>query len=120
MMESIRGASIVIIIHRNILESSFRENLNSIVHFASHMKPSPPRPIQIRRWLQARSPQGTSIFEEPQDTKEIYEPEKGRGVQSKIEYILFQALRQSGSRFEYEEPLYLEKAPIPNLISRYT
>jgi len=53
----------------------------------------------------------TSIFELPENAKEIFEPTKGKKVKSKIEYILFKALETSGLKFEYEEPLCLEKGP---------
>jgi hypothetical protein len=53
----------------------------------------------------------TSIFELPENSKEIFEPLKGKRVKSKIEYILFKALESSGLKFEYEEPLYFEKGP---------
>jgi len=53
----------------------------------------------------------TSIFEPPENAKEIFEPVKGKRVKSKIEYILYKALEASGLKFEYEEPLFLEKGP---------
>ena len=53
----------------------------------------------------------TSIFEKPENASEIFEPEKGIGVKSKIEYILFKELKASGLKFEYEFPLDLEKGP---------
>ena len=53
----------------------------------------------------------TSIFELPENAKEIFEPIKGKRVKSKIEYILYKALEASGIKFEYEEPLYFEKGP---------
>jgi hypothetical protein len=53
----------------------------------------------------------TSLFERPENAKEIFEPIKGKRVKSKIEYILFKALEASGLKFEYEEPLYFEKGP---------
>jgi ATP-dependent exoDNAse (exonuclease V) alpha subunit len=53
----------------------------------------------------------TSIFEPPENAKEIFEPIKGKHVKSKIEYILYKALEASGLKFEYEEPLFLEKGP---------
>jgi exodeoxyribonuclease V alpha subunit len=53
----------------------------------------------------------TSLFDKPENSKEIFEPVKGKKVKSKIEYILFKALEASGLKFEYEEPLYFEKGP---------
>lgn len=53
----------------------------------------------------------TSIFEPPENAKEIFAPVKGKRVKSKIEYILFKALEASGLKFEYEEPLFFEKGP---------
>ena len=55
-------------------------------------------------------PRETSIFEEPQeDRKLIYEPRKGVYVRSKIEYMLFKELEQSGINFEYEKSLKVKK-----------
>jgi len=47
----------------------------------------------------------TSIFEQPQDWEKIFWPERGLGVRSKIEYILYTALKSNGLDFKYEEPL---------------
>lgn len=53
----------------------------------------------------------TSLFEKPENAKDIFEPAKGKRVRSKIEYIIYKALEASGLRFDYEEPLFLEKGP---------
>jgi len=53
----------------------------------------------------------TSLFELPISAKDIFEPAKGKRVRSKIEYIIFKALESSGLKFDYEEPLFLEKGP---------
>lgn len=51
----------------------------------------------------------TSIFEAPEEKRRKYYPQKGaKPVQSKIEWIIFTALRNSGLRFEYEKPLKLK------------
>jgi ATP-dependent exoDNAse (exonuclease V) alpha subunit len=53
----------------------------------------------------------TSIFENPQDSKGMFEPSKGESVKSKIEYIIYKALEASSLKFKYEEPLPFEKGP---------
>jgi DNA replication protein DnaC len=53
----------------------------------------------------------TSLFEKPENAKDIFEPAKGKRVRSKIEYIIFKALEASGLKFDYEEPLFFEKGP---------
>lgn len=51
----------------------------------------------------------TSIFKEPTDNKRKYSPEPGVLVSSKIEFIIYTALKKGGIEFKYEEPLSLEK-----------
>ena len=53
----------------------------------------------------------TSIFNDPIDKKGKYIPEFGVTVSSKIEFIIYNALKKSGLTFKYEEPLKLEKLP---------
>jgi len=53
----------------------------------------------------------TSIFEEPEDTKGMFEPVKGKSVKSKIEYIIYKTLESNGLDFKYEEPMPLKKGP---------
>lgn len=51
----------------------------------------------------------TSVFKVPVNKKEKYSPELGVMVSSKIEFILYTALKKSGLKFKYEEPLQLDK-----------
>ena len=51
------------------------------------------------------------MFELSISAKDIFEPAKGKRVRSKIEYIIYKALEASGLKFDYEEPLFLEKGP---------
>jgi ATP-dependent exoDNAse (exonuclease V) alpha subunit len=51
----------------------------------------------------------TSVFKDPVNKKEKYSPEPGVMVSSKIEFILYTALKRSGLKFKYEEPLQLDK-----------
>lgn len=53
-------------------------------------------------------PRLTSIFEAPEDRRSIYQPEKGKFVRSKAEYIIFTELRKREAKFEYERPCNLE------------
>ena len=46
----------------------------------------------------------TSTFSEPMPRK-IFEPEKGVPVRSKVEYILYNKLKESGVEFEYEKKI---------------
>ena len=47
----------------------------------------------------------TSIFSEPTRSRKIFEPEKGTFVRSKVEYILYNKLKESGIKFKYERKL---------------
>jgi exodeoxyribonuclease V alpha subunit len=51
----------------------------------------------------------TSVFEDPEEKRRNYYPEKGgKGVQSKNEYIIYTALKHGGIPFKYEDPLRLK------------
>lgn len=51
----------------------------------------------------------TSTFEPPEDRRGKYYPERGaKPVKSKVEWIIYTALRNSGLRFVYEAPLKLK------------
>ena len=50
----------------------------------------------------------TSIFSEPADKKAKFVPEFGVTVSSKIEFIIYEALKKSGLNFNYEAPLKLK------------
>jgi hypothetical protein len=56
----------------------------------------------------------TSIFETPTDSRRIYVPEAGVEVKSKVEYIIYSALKEARDakrlEFEYEEELPLHNA----------
>ena len=49
----------------------------------------------------------TSIFDRPLDFKTKIQPAKGVFVKSRIEYIIYDALEESGVNFTYEEELRL-------------
>ena len=52
----------------------------------------------------------TSIFRDPEDNRKKYYPEKGeKPVRSKIEWIIYKALKAGGLDFNYEEELKLKK-----------
>lgn len=55
----------------------------------------------------------TSIFTKPTDKKGKYSPEYGIFVKSKVEYIIYNALRNSGLDFKYEETLKLKNLNYP-------
>ena len=55
----------------------------------------------------------TSVFNEPTNKKGKYSPEYGVIVKSKIEYIIYKALKKSGIDFKYEETLNLENLSYP-------
>lgn len=50
----------------------------------------------------------TSIYSKPVDKKEKFVPEPGVAVASKIEFIIYDALKRSGLTFKYEAPLKLK------------
>lgn len=65
----------------------------------------------ILEYARSRSdiqPRLTSIFEAPEDRRNMYQPEKGKFVRSKAEYIIFTELRKREAKFEYERPCDLE------------
>jgi hypothetical protein len=51
----------------------------------------------------------TSVFAEPINKKSKYIPEFGVVVASRIEFIIYNALKNSGLKFKYEAPLQLDK-----------
>jgi len=50
----------------------------------------------------------TSIYSEPIDKKAKFVPEFGVTVSSKVEFIIYEALKKSGLKFKYEAPLKLK------------
>lgn len=50
----------------------------------------------------------SSIYAEPIDKKAKFVPEFGVTVSSKVEFIIYEALKKSGLKFKYEEPLKLK------------
>lgn len=50
----------------------------------------------------------SSIYSEPIDKKAKFVPEHGVTVSSKVEFIIYEALKKSGLKFKYEEPLQLQ------------
>ena len=65
-------------------------------------------PLEVARGRSFVLARNTSIFEDPEDRRGIYEPEKGVYVKSKIEYILYTALKSAEASFEYERELPLK------------
>jgi hypothetical protein len=68
-------------------------------------------PLQIARDRSVLLVRNSSIFAEPFDSRRIFEPERGKKVKSKIEYLIYrelQEMRHAGKlSFEYEEELDL-------------
>jgi hypothetical protein len=66
-------------------------------------------PLQVARERSVLLERSSSIFAEPFDSRRIFEPEPGKKVQSKIEYLIYRELREardaSKLTFEYEEKL---------------
>jgi len=50
----------------------------------------------------------TSIYSEPVDKKARFVPDFGVTVSSKVEFIIYEALKKSGLKFKYEAPLKLK------------
>jgi len=67
--------------------------------------------LDIARGISEILHRNSSIFESPENAKELFAPEKGIGVRSKIEYIIYKTLKEGGLDFKHEEVLYLEKGP---------
>jgi hypothetical protein len=65
-------------------------------------------PLEIAREKSDVLLRNTSIFKEPEDDAGRFEPEKGIYVKSKIEYIIYSALKANGLEFQYEKELKLK------------
>ncbi len=65
-------------------------------------------PLEVARKRSFVLARNTSIFEAPDDYKKIYHPDKDVHVRSKIEYILYTALKSEGLMVEYENELPLK------------
>lgn len=77
--------------------------------------------LECARTRSAVLRRNTSIFEPPENAKKIFEPAKGKkGVKSKIEYIIYKTLEESGLDFEYEAHLHLEKGPFAKIKPDFT
>lgn len=63
--------------------------------------------LDITRKISFVDRRNTSVFSVPEDKKKMLQPVKGVWVESKVEYIIYKALEQSGLRFKYEEKLKL-------------
>lgn len=69
-------------------------------------------PLQVARERSDLLLRNSSVFTDPVDARRIYEPEPGIKVQSKVEYVIYNALQQARTAgrlsFEYERELELE------------
>jgi hypothetical protein len=74
-------------------------------------KSNRPNPLQVARDRSVLLTRNSSVFSDPFDARRVFEPEPGKKVQSKIEYMIYrelQAARDAGTlTFEYEEPFEL-------------
>jgi exodeoxyribonuclease V alpha subunit len=68
-------------------------------------------PLQVARDRSVLLGRNSSIFAEPFDSRRIFEPEPGKKVKSKIEYLIYRELQHARDAgrltFEYEEGLEL-------------
>lgn len=68
-------------------------------------------PLEIARSRSAILMRNSSVFSEPFDARRVFEPETGLKVQSKIEYMIYTALRLAREAgrltFKYEQPRLL-------------
>lgn len=68
-------------------------------------------PLQVARDCSVLLGRNSSIFVEPFDSRRIFEPEPGKKVKSKIEYLIYRELQQARDAgeltFEYEEGIEL-------------
>jgi hypothetical protein len=62
-------------------------------------------PLEVARKRSDILSRNTSIFELPQDYKKIYHPDKDVHVRSKVEYIIYTALKSEGLNPQYERKL---------------
>lgn len=62
-------------------------------------------PLEVARKKSFILSRNTSIFEEPQNYKRIYHPDKDVHVRSRVEYIIYTALKSEGLNPQYETEL---------------
>ena len=66
-------------------------------------------PLQVARDRSVLLTRNSSIFTDPFDSRRMFEPEQGKKVKSKIEYLIYRELRAARDAgaltFEYEETL---------------
>jgi hypothetical protein len=60
-------------------------------------------PLEVARKKSAILARNTSIFDLPEDHKKIYHPDKDVHVRSKVEYIIYTALKSEGLSPQYEK-----------------
>ncbi len=65
--------------------------------------------FEIARSRSSLLGRNTSLFSPPEDHKRGYIPAPGKKVQSKIEFIIYQALERSGLKFAHEKKIKLDK-----------
>lgn len=74
-------------------------------------KASQPNPLQIARDRSVIIGRNSSTFSDPFDSRRVFQPEPGKNVKSKIEYLIYEELRQARDAgklaFEYEQELEL-------------
>lgn len=63
--------------------------------------------LELAKKISAIDNRNTSIFQKPMDMKTKLQPQKGVFAKSKVEYIIYKSLEQSGLQFKYEQPLIL-------------
>lgn len=95
------------LLSKELMYTALTRSKGKVTLFLQETKES--NPLEVARGRSFVLARNTSIFEDPEDRKGIYEPEKGVFVKSKIEYILYTALQSRGISFEYERTLPLKE-----------
>lgn len=94
------------LLSKELMYTALTRSKGKVTLFLQETKES--NPLEVARGRSFVLARNTSIFEDPENRKGIYEPEKGVYVKSKIEYILYTALKSIGVNFEYERELPLK------------
>jgi len=99
------------LLSKELMYTALTRSKNRVILFIQLSKDGNPL-IAARKRSDVLS-RNTSLFKEPEDSKGIYQPDKGIFVKSKIEYIIYTALKSKGIEFQYEKELRFKNKSYP-------
>jgi exodeoxyribonuclease V alpha subunit len=99
---------------RELIYTALSRSRKTVTLFVQEVEGEPL--LELARSISSVVARNSSLFQSPiADGERIIEPEKGRRVRSKVEYIIYKALMAARSdgrlNFTYEKELHLESAP---------